>query len=134
MNIDEEAVLLETPDDVSVIVPKQKRKSKGPRKTPKMTKPAKRKAGSKRGPKGWAPEDRMRNGSKKFGLALRKKRLELGWTQAQMGMELGIKQPHMCNLEKGTFAPGPKLLALIEKKYLKHTVKSRSKRTPRKEA
>lgn len=71
----------------------------------------------KRGPKGWAPEYRLREGSKKYGARLRKKRLELGYTQEQFAVFFGIKQPHMCNLEKGTFAPGPKLKALIEKKF-----------------
>jgi DNA-binding XRE family transcriptional regulator len=74
----------------------------------------------KRGPQGRPEEERIRNGSKKFGAALRKKRLELGWTQRQMGEILGIKQPHMSNLEKGTFKPGAKLLAIIERKFFKH--------------
>lgn len=98
-------------------IAKKKRGRHGPHPKRKEKKPAKRKAASKRGPKGWAPEDRRRDGSKKYGLMLRKKRLELGYTQAEFAEFFNIKQPHMCNLEKGTFRPGPKLKALIDKKF-----------------
>jgi DNA-binding XRE family transcriptional regulator len=86
---------------------------------------------SNRGPKGWPEEDRVRNGSKKFGARLRAKRKELGWTQAQMGELLGILQPHVSNIEKGTFAPGAKLAGVIEKKFFKSHV---AKGKPRKGA
>jgi DNA-binding XRE family transcriptional regulator len=97
-----------------------KRRSAGPRKTPKMKTPAKtRSTKSNRGPKGWAPEDRRRDGSKKWGKMVRAKRLELGYTQAEFATFFGIKQPHMCNLEKGTFKPGDKVKNLIEAKFFK---------------
>lgn len=73
----------------------------------------------KRGPKGWSEEDKRREGSKRWGLLLRKKRLELGYTQAEFAEFFDIKQPHMCNLEKGTFRPGKYLKELIEKKFFK---------------
>src|SRR5882724_481078 len=107
-----------------------KMKALAPKKAAKTAKPkkkvvkAKKKAEepykSNRGPKGWKPEDRRRDGNKKWGLMLRKKRLELGYTQAQFAEFFNILQPHMCNLEKGTFNPGPKLREIIEKKFFRH--------------
>jgi DNA-binding XRE family transcriptional regulator len=111
-------------------VKKRKNTSKGiPRpKLKKPKEPAKTKPGAKRGPKGWAEEDRVRNGSRRFGAKLKQKRLELGWTQKQMGEALGILQPHMSNLEMGTFAPGAKLAALIEQKFFASKIPGRPRK------
>lgn len=94
-------------------------KRKGPR-TRREKLPAKtRSTKSNRGPKGWPEADRRRDGNLRWAKRLRAKRLELGYTQAEFAQFFDIKQPHMCNLEKATFAPGPKLKELIETKFFR---------------
>lgn len=86
---------------------------------------------SNRGPKGWAEKDRLREGLITWGIRLAKKRRSLGLTQAEMAEILGISQPGMCNLEKGTYRPSEELKALVEKKFFKHAGDSGKKRAPR---
>lgn len=75
---------------------------------------------SKRGPQGRREQDKIRNGIKSWGLKVRRKRLELGYTQEQFAAIVGVKQPHICNLEKGTFKAGPMLRERIEKMFFAH--------------
>lgn len=94
----------------------KKRAPKGPR-ARKEKLPAKRKEAAKRGPIGRPESERVRVGLKGWGKKLRSKRLALGYTQWQFAEILGIKQPSLCNLEKGTFRPSPKLIDLVHKKW-----------------
>jgi DNA-binding XRE family transcriptional regulator len=94
----------------------KKRAPKGPR-SRKEKLPAKRKETAKRGPIGRPEAERIRTGLKGWGKKLRAKRLYLGYTQWQFAEILGIKQPSLCNLEKGTFRPSPKLIDLVHKKW-----------------
>lgn len=106
----------------------KKAAAKSAAKKPKSKKPAKRSAAkaqispksSKRGPQGRREQDKIRNGVKSWGLKVRRKRLELGYTQEQFASIVGVKQPHVCNLEKGTFKAGPMLRERIEKMFFDH--------------
>ncbi len=40
-----------------------------------------------------------------FGSRVRDRRIELGWTQAELAKKLGMHQPDLCDLEKGRHAP-----------------------------
>ena len=69
----------------------------------------------KRGPKGNPPSKVARSGDAKWGAKVAKKRQALGLTQREMAERFDILQPHMCNLEKGTYEPSAKLRARIDK-------------------
>lgn len=84
----------------------------------------------KRGPKGRPEEERTREGIKSWGLKLRRKRLELGYTQIQFGELIGIGQPTLSNLEMGTYRPGPELRERIDRMFFKHVGDTGKKKTP----
>lgn len=67
----------------------------------------------KRGPKGNPPSKVKRTGDAVFGAKVARKRIYLGFTQGELGKKVGILQPHMCNVEKGTLMPSPELRARI---------------------
>ena len=67
----------------------------------------------KRGPKGNPPSKVKRTGDAAFGARVARKRIYLGFTQGELGKKVGILQPHMCNVEKGTLMPSPELRARL---------------------
>lgn len=71
---------------------------------------------ARRGPQGRPEEDRLRQGLKTWGLKVKRARIAKGLTQRAFAEILGICQPHVCNLEKGTFRPSEELRARIDKK------------------
>jgi DNA-binding XRE family transcriptional regulator len=70
----------------------------------------------RRGPQGRPEDKRLREGLKTWGRKVAAKRKALGLTQAQFGEMVGICQPHVCNIEKGTYKPSDELRARIGKK------------------
>lgn len=70
-------------------------------------------AGLRRGPKGNPPSKVKRSGDAAFGARVARKRIYLGFTQWELGEKVGIKQPHMCNVEKGTLMPSAELRARL---------------------
>lgn len=56
----------------------------------------------------------LRTGSFTWGKKVAKARQALGLTQEALAIAVGIKQPHMCNCERGTFKPSKELRARIE--------------------
>ncbi len=60
----------------------------------------------RRGPKGNPPAKVVRNGEKGYGLKVAKARKAKGWTQRQLAVAIGMTQPAICNIEKGTCKAG----------------------------
>ena len=85
----------------------------------------------KRGPKGLPESKRHRYGDMAWGARVAKKRIALGFTQGEFGAKIGILQPHVCNIERGTFPPSPKLREKVDQYLLKH-VGAATKKKPRK--
>lgn len=69
-----------------------------------------------RGPKGRPEAERIRRGLKGWGRRVAAARRRAGLTQVQAAALLGIRQPSLCNLEKGTYPPSEELRLRIEKK------------------
>ena len=88
-------------------------------------------AAHKRGPKGLPEEQRIRKGVKSFGLKVRRKRLDLGYTQVQFGKLIGVGQPTLSNIEKGTYSAGPELRERIEAMFFRHAGDTGKTKNPR---
>lgn len=84
----------------------------------------------KRGPHGRPEEKRLREGLKGWGMKLRRKRLELGYTQVEFGQIIGINQPSLSNLEKGTYRPSPELKEKIDRLFFRHAGDTGKTKTP----
>jgi ribosome-binding protein aMBF1 (putative translation factor) len=56
----------------------------------------------------------LRTGNFTWGKKVAKARQAKGWTQEELAVFVGIKQPHMCNCERGTFKPSAELRIRIE--------------------
>jgi DNA-binding XRE family transcriptional regulator len=69
----------------------------------------------RRGPQGRPEDKRLREGLKTWGRKVAARRKALRLTQAQFGAMVGICQPHVCNIEKGTYKPSDELRTRVDK-------------------
>src|SRR5882762_10459690 len=93
---------------------------------PKSRKPALSKSGPK---ERFLRGGLLRTGNFIWGKKVAKARQSKGLTQEELAIAVGIKQPHMCNCERGTFSASKALKARIEAK-LGITRPSRAKPKP----
>ena len=70
---------------------------------------------SKRGPKGNAPADVRRTGDAAYGKKVRAARDAKGLTGRALAAKLGVTQPAICNIEKGTLGAGIEMQKLLKK-------------------
>ena len=69
----------------------------------------------KRGPRGNPPDKVARRGDARYGARVAKARARKEWTQKQAAAKLGITQPGLCNVEKGTVGASKELKKRIKR-------------------
>lgn len=79
------------------------------------TRGVRRGAGSRRGPKGNPPEKVLRKGDATYGKKVAAARKAKGLRQWQLAEKMGVGQPSICNVEKGTLAAGIGMQKLFKK-------------------
>lgn len=72
-------------------------------------------SGSKRGPKGRPESQRMRKGDATYGKRVTAARKAKGLTQYALAEKMGVGQPSICNVEKGTLGAGVAMQKLFKK-------------------
>lgn len=70
---------------------------------------------TRRGPKGNPPEKVLRKGDAVYGRKVAAARKAKGLRQWQLAEKMGVGQPSICNVEKGTLAAGIGMQKLIKK-------------------
>lgn len=87
-----------------------------------VKKPAKKKGktaprgkASKRGPKGWPESKRLRKGDAAYGKRVAAARTAKGLSQYALAEKLGVTQPAICNIERGTLAAGIPMQKALKK-------------------
>ena len=79
------------------------------------TRGVRRGAGSRRGPKGNPPEKVLRKGDAVYGRKVAAARKAKGLRQWQLAEKMGVGQPSICNVERGTLAAGIGMQKLFKK-------------------
>lgn len=72
-------------------------------------------AGTRRGPKGNPPEKVLRKGDAAYGKKVAAARKAKGLRQWQLAEKMGVGQPSVCNVERGTLAAGIGMQKLFKK-------------------
>lgn len=105
-----------------------KRRGKG-RKLPQIARKRAIPVTRQRGPKGFTNSGMPRVGNEAWGRKIAKARQFQNMTQQELAEKVGIKQPHMCNVEKGTFKASAKLKAALEAILFGHVGLSKKHKT-----